>query len=243
MRDVANRLAIAYFVLQSFSFFYSSSEPSILSRESLENTTTSTADRLLNLLKTRGPQQAVDAGQALGMTSEAARQQFVKLAGSGLVEAYSQTRGVGRPVQLWQLTSKGHGRFPDSHGDLTVQLLDAVRETFGEAAIDRLIEVREQRNGENYALAMADATSLEDKVKALSEVRSREGYMAQYAATQDGAFMLIENHCPICAAASACQNFCRSELQLFEQVLGARVERIEHLLTDSRRCVYRVSEL
>lgn len=185
----------------------------------------------------------MEAGQVLGMTSEAARQQLVKLAGHGLVEAHSQTRGVGRPVQLWQLTSKGHGRFPDSHGDLTVQLLDAVRETFGESAIDRLIEVREQRNGENYALAMADATSLEDRVRSLSEVRSQEGYMAEYAATEDGAFLLIENHCPICAAASACQNFCRSELQLFEQVLGARVERVEHLLSDSRRCVYRVSEL
>lgn len=209
----------------------------------MENPPGSTADRLLWLLKTRGPQQALEAGEALGMTSEAARQQFVKLGGSGLVEAYSQPRGVGRPIQLWQLTGKGHSRFPDSHGDLTVQLLDAVRETFGENAIDRLIEVREQRNGENYALAMRDATNLEDKVRSLSEVRSREGYMAEYAATQDGAFLLIENHCPICAAASACQNFCRSELQLFEQVLGARVERVEHLLTDSRRCVYRVSEL
>jgi hypothetical protein len=83
------------------------------------------------------------------MTSEAARQQFVKLANAGLVEAYSQTRGVGRPVQLWQLTSKGHGRFSDTHADLTVQLLDAVRETFGPAVIEAStvqLNIRKQKS-------------------------------------------------------------------------------------------------
>ncbi|MEM8031135.1 hypothetical protein Q4Q95_13725 [Morganella morganii] len=36
------------------------------------------------------------------------------------------------------------------------------------------------------------------------------------------------------------QGFCRAELELFQTVLNASVERVEYLLTDSRRCVYRV---
>lgn len=78
-----------------------------MSRISLENgecTAQSVSDRLLKLLKTRGPQQATEAGKVLGTTGEAARQQFVKLAKEGLVEARAETRGVGRPVQLWHLT-------------------------------------------------------------------------------------------------------------------------------------------
>ena len=214
-----------------------------MSRKSLENSADPglpTADRLLRLLKTRGPQQAADAGQVLEMTSEAARQQFVKLANAGLVVAYSQTRGVGRPVQLWQLTSKGHGRFPDTHADLTVQLLDAVRETFGPAAIDQLITVREQQSLQAYTQALSPAQSLQERVQRLAEVRTREGYMAEYEEVEGG-YLLIENHCPICAAASSCQNFCRSEQQLFEQVLQAKVTRVEHLLSNSRRCVYQIN--
>ena len=61
----------------------------------------SVAERLLLLLKTRGPLQAADAGKILGTTGEAARQQFVKLAKEGLVVAAAQTKGVGRPIQLW----------------------------------------------------------------------------------------------------------------------------------------------
>ena len=57
----------------------------------------------------------------------------------------------------------------------------------------------------------------------------------------DGAYLLIENHCPICAAAAACQGFCRAELSLFEMLLApARVERLEHILAGARRCAYRV---
>lgn len=32
-------------------------------------------------------------------------------------------------------------------------------------------------------------------------------------------FLLIENHCPICAAATACQTFCHSALAGFHNAL------------------------
>jgi predicted ArsR family transcriptional regulator len=58
-----------------------------------------------------------------------------------------------------------------------------------------------------------------------------------------GGFLLVENHCPICAAARVCQGFCRSELELFREVLGpgVEVERTEHVLAGGRRCAYRVT--
>jgi predicted ArsR family transcriptional regulator len=57
----------------------------------------------------------------------------------------------------------------------------------------------------------------------------------------DGTDVIVENHCPICAAAMACQGFCRSELALFAWLLApARVERSEHLLAGSRRRSYLV---
>jgi len=207
------------------------------------STGSSTADRLLYLLKTRGPQQAADAGAMLGMTAEAARQQFTKLAASGLAEAYSESRGVGRPSQFWKLTAAGHGRFPDAHADLTIQLIDTVRQAFGEQAIERLIDMREQKSREGYLREMSGAPDLKERVARLARLRSREGYMAEYEKLEDGAFLFIENHCPICAAATACQGFCRAELMVFEQVLQAKVERTEHLLRQARRCAYKVSPL
>ena len=57
-----------------------------------------------------------------------------------------------------------------------------------------------------------------------------------------GRDMLIETHCPICAAAAACRGFCRSELEQFTELLApATVERVEHLFSGSRQCAYRVT--
>jgi predicted ArsR family transcriptional regulator len=67
--------------------------------------------------------------------------------------------------------------------------------------------------------------------------------MAEVRADGRSAFLFIEHHCPICAAATACQGFCATELDLFRRVLGpdASVERTEHIVSGDRRCVYRVT--
>jgi predicted ArsR family transcriptional regulator len=79
-------------------------------------------------------------------------------------------------------------------------------------------------------------------VAALAQARDSEGYMAQVQPQGDGSFLLVENHCPICAAARECQGFCRSELALFQRALpGSTVERAEHLLSGARRCVYKIT--
>lgn len=207
------------------------------------NKASATSERLLYLLKTRGPLQSAEAGEILGMTAEAARQQLTKLASAGLVETYSQSQVVGRPSQFWALTEAGHNRFPDTHSMLTVQLLDTVRQTFGEEAIDRLIDLREQTSRENYLRELKGEVNLRERVARLALLRSQEGYMADYEELADGTLLFIENHCPICAAAAACQGFCRAELKLFREVLGAKVERVEHVLNGARRCAYAIFQL
>ena len=78
-------------------------------------------DRLLFLLKTRGPQTAADLGTRLQITPEAARQQLLRLTDEGLVYAKSEIRGVGRPAQVYYLGPAAQRRFPDTHAELTAQ--------------------------------------------------------------------------------------------------------------------------
>src|SRR3954468_14795372 len=103
-----------------------------MSSDRLENAIRPAADRFLILLKTRGPQTAADLGKVTGVTGEAARQQLVRLAGDGLVEAPSAPRGVGRPAQVWNLTDAGNARFPDAHAELTADLIGSIRTQLGE---------------------------------------------------------------------------------------------------------------
>jgi predicted ArsR family transcriptional regulator len=200
------------------------------------------ADRVLMRLKNRGPQTAGDLGTALGITGEACRQQLARLADEGLVAAVSEARGVGRPSLVWRLTPRGNARFPDTHAELTVQLIDTVRSELGEHALEQLVAARERTMEAQYAEAMKGATGLKARIKRLVELRTRDGYMAEWTTRRNG-FLLIENHCPICAAATACVGFCRSELELFSKLLGpgASVNRVEHLIEGARRCAYEIT--
>ncbi len=214
-------------------------------RNNLENEVNApTAERILFFIKTKGPASTAALAKALDMTPEAARQQVHKLLTSGLIAGRQEALlGVGRPRQNWVLTEAGHGRFPDTHAQLTVQMIGSVRKLFGDEGMERLIAQREADARATYLQACQGRT-LQKRLEQLAAVRTEEGYMARIERHADD-WLLIEDHCPICIAARTCQGFCRSELQLFQEVIGAEaaVSREQHLLAGAARCVYRVARV
>jgi len=202
----------------------------------------SPAQRILNELKMKGPQTAGELGKTLGVTGEAARLQLVRLAEQDLVEAASEAHGVGRPLQKWHLKVRAHSVFPDAHDELAVQLIEHIRTTLGEEALNKVIAARDEALRASYRHEMQDASSLRERVRRLAAIRNGEGYMCEWRA-EGKQYVLIENHCPICAVATACQGFCQTELQTFKSVLGPDVDirREEHLMNGDRRCTYRIT--
>ncbi len=203
---------------------------------------TATPDRLLYQLKSRGPQPAATLAGACAITPMGAHKQLQALQEQGLVSARDEADGPGRPKRLWTLTPSGHARFPDRHGDLAVQLIRQAAAVLGPDAVDQLIAAREHEQQAGYDAALAGLSTLGARVRRLAELRAAEGYMAR-AEKHGKAWLLVEDHCPICAAAASCQGLCRSELQIFARCLGedVRVERVEHVLAGGRRCAYRVT--
>ena len=213
------------------------------SRKYLENApAASPAQRILNELKMKGPQTAGELGKTLGVTGEAARLQLVRLAEQDLVEAASEAHGVGRPSQKWHLKVLAHSVFPDAHDELAVQLIEHIRTTLGEEALNKVIAARDEALRASYRDEMQGASSLRERVQRLATIRNGEGYMCEWRA-EGKQYVLIENHCPICAVATACQGFCQTELQTFKSVLGPDVDirREEHLMNGDRRCTYRIT--
>lgn len=204
-----------------------------------------TTEQILFLLKMRGPLSAQQVAGLTGLTSMGARRQLEAAQDKGLLLTEEVADKVGRPARRWRLSDAGHARFPDRHADLTVDLISQLRTLFGPAALDTLIAAREKTSEAYYRSVLGDGSDGGDwrkKVAGLALLRDAEGYMADIEQQDDGSVLLLENHCPICAAARTCQDFCRSELAIFQRVLGddCSVQRTEHVLEGSRRCVYRI---
>lgn len=198
-------------------------------------------DRTLRFIKLNDEITATMLAGELGVTKEGARLRLLKLADEGLIESFVRSERVGRPVTYYKLSDKGLARLPDSHAQVTVELLRSVRELLGENAIDLLIGEREKRTYERYQDMLKGADMLEQRLEILTRIRTEEGYMAEWK-KENGDYFLIENHCPICAAATECQGFCRAELKNFRTLIGKeyKVERVSHILSDGQRCTYRI---
>jgi predicted ArsR family transcriptional regulator len=202
----------------------------------------SSRERVLFLLKTKGPQTASRMAKKLRVTTMAVRQHLAVLQGEGFVNFTDERRKVGRPPRVWQLTSKAYDRFPDCHAELAVGMLEAIRSAFGDQGLERLTEERTRQQAGSYRTRMPEPDApIEERVATLARLRREEGYMAEWARGRDGALELVQNHCSIAKAAQFCSKLCAGELSLFRTVLGddVSVERVEHLLRGDRRCAFR----
>ena len=197
---------------------------------------------ITKLLKTEGPIGSAQLAERLGLTPMAIRQHLYALQREGLVAAEERPVPIGRPAKFWRLTREADHLFPEAYAELSVALIDSVKDAFGDEGLERVLTSRCARQQRDYGKRIKPGDSLERKVQELAKVRTEEGYMAEVRRDGEESFLLIENHCPICAAANACQGFCATELDLFRSVLGpgANVERAEHILSGDHRCVYRV---
>ena len=207
--------------------------------KSAANPAEKTKDRLLLLLKTRGALSTKNLASFLGISVPAVRRHLQTLGPA--VSAENVGAGVGRPAQIWRLTAQAQGRFPDTHSELTVKLIESIESSLGADALETVIRDRFEATRVLYQERLAGAASLAGKLRRLVAVRSEEGYMAELQKQKDG-WLLLENHCPICAAATHCQGFCNNEIELFRELLGRQVEvqRIEYLLGGGHRCVYSI---
>jgi predicted ArsR family transcriptional regulator len=203
----------------------------------------STRRALVKLLKTEGPLDSAQLAARLRLTPMAVRQHLYALQREKLVTAEARPVPIGRPAKYWRLTRQADTLFPDAYAELNVALIDAVSATFGPRGMQRLLDARAAKQQADYDARITRSAPLRTRLQQLARVRSEEGYMADVKPDGRGRFLFIENHCPICAAATACQGFCATELDLFRAVLGpdVSVERTEHVVSGDRRCVYAVS--
>ncbi|QYK02188.1 helix-turn-helix transcriptional regulator [Shewanella psychrotolerans] len=203
--------------------------------------TKKTIDKIVDYLKVEGPTTAKVLAEQFSLTTMGVRQHLQGLEEEGMLVFEDRKASRGRPTRYWSLTEKSYSLFPDRHDDLTSQLIESVKVVFGDSGLEQLIRHREEASKVLYQKALAAHSSVLAKLNALAKLRTEEGYVATVERERDH-YWLLENHCPICAAASHCVNFCRSELQLFQWLFNdlATISREEHIIEGARRCAYKV---
>ncbi|RUT47887.1 transcriptional regulator [Paenibacillus anaericanus] len=197
----------------------------------------STRDQILQMMKTSGPLSAKEITDRLQITEMAVRRHLGTMERDGLIESKMVRQTLGRPTAVYGLTEFAENLFPKNYHTLTLDLLGELAEETGEESVNRLFERRRDKLKHQYEADMKDK-SFADKVRRLAEIQNDNGYMTELESHGEDEFILKEHNCPISQIAGRYNHACNCELNLFESLLDADVERTECLAQNDRRCLY-----
>jgi len=198
---------------------------------------TSTSKVLLTLMKTKGSLSVNEMAKELRITEMAIRRHLNTLERDGLIEAKLIRQAMGRPMHLYSLTLLADDLFPKNYHQLTLELLGELNSEGFSDLVGQLFEGRKQKLLGKYQGRM-EGKALGDRVAELAEIQNNNGYMVKWESDHAGHYVLTEYNCPIAKVAKQYNEACHCELSLFQNLLGARVERTECLTKGGNKCTY-----
>ena len=181
---------------------------------------------------------AKELAARLGVSLNAARHHLKELEAEGLVEYEREHRGVGAPAFAYRLSASGEALFPRRYEETLTALLDHMVERDGRGAAVALLESYFAGLTRRLQSELAGASPAE-RLHAIGRVLSDEGYMAEVTVgAADGT--LTGHNCAIPAVAERFPEICVAEARFLTDVLGAEVDRREHMLSGCSACEYHV---
>ena len=164
----------------------------------------------------------------------------------GSVVRQAVRHGVGRPRHLYDVTAAAQRSLPANYDGLATTLLESIAEVGGDELVEAVFQARRRILGERirarFAQALGPAPMLAARVQELAVVQDESGYLCRSTLPDgiDGPLELREANCAILGAAAGHPAACRAEIQLFEEILQARVTRVTHIAAGDRSCTYRI---
>jgi predicted ArsR family transcriptional regulator len=225
-----------------------------------------TRGQVARLILELGPTTAATLGGRLGLTPAAIRRHLDTLLAEGLIETRTArtygNRGRGRPAKVFVITDTGRSAFEHAYDDLATNALRFLAETAGPEAVTEFAR-RQVADLENrYGSALARHESLADRVAALAEALSADGYAASAGPAPAiarppgrpgtpgtsgtlGASgeQLCQHHCPVAHVAAEFPQLCEAETEAFGRLLGTPVQRLATIAHGDGICTTHVTGL
>jgi len=196
-----------------------------------------TREKILMLLKKKGPLSIEDLGKELNITSMGIRQHLLSLERRGLIVYSTKRQGIGRPAFMYMLTDYADDLFPKSYHEFLIGTFKDIEKHDGRKKIDDIFKWRKSRILKEMKEMLAEAKNMPDKLNNFRDMLESKGYFVEIA-DSNGHFMLKQFNCPIFKLASQFREACVYELQMYKDFLGKEVNRVECLADGDLSCTY-----
>jgi len=198
--------------------------------------------KVLHHLKRVRASGAKQIATFLNVTPVAVRQHLALLEKAGLVATSLDRRRTGRPAYLYSLTDRAGAFFPNEYVDFVNRLLGAIVQLDGEGKVATIFKQMKKNAVTQHRPRMA-GKSFEERVVEMAKIQNESGYMVDWRQLDDNTFELTEHNCAILQVARNCPQACECELRMMQELLGAKVNRQEHIVKGDSSCRYMIQEI
>ena len=193
---------------------------------------------ILLRLKKSQPLTAKELAGSFEVSANAIRRHLKELQVEGLVVPRREQRGWGPPTYAYRLSDDGENIFPQQYDDALKDVLKFVAESRGRSEVKRIFADRFRTHADRLRAQLAGAT-LEERLTAVTELLSDQGYMAEWS-LEDGTLRLTEHNCAVRTAAEWFPEICAAEADFLQEVLGATVKRQSHIPQGCNACLHSI---
>ncbi len=193
---------------------------------------------ILVRLKKSQPLTAKELAQSFEVSANAIRRHLKELQVEGLVVHDREQRGWGPPTYAYRLSGDGEKIFPQQYDDALKDVLQFVAESRGRGEVQRIFADRFRTHADRLRAQLKGAT-LEERLAAVTELLSDQGYMAEWS-LEDGTLRLTEHNCAVRTAAEWFPEICAAEADFLQEVLETTVERQSHIPQGCNACLYSI---
>ena len=200
---------------------------------------------ILTELKRHGGMSVKELSAHFRMSYMGVKQHCLELHRDGYLATWRRAKSLGRPEMVYRLTTRAHELYPGATHQLTGEILDAVQQTYGPAAPNKMLFVVFARRLDAYrALLPSDGLRLGAAEVYMASFYApglhRNGRGAELWDQAPGSdrMRIVEHHSPLEDVLSRYPIVARLERELFERALDCAVEREEESAPGSYRCTF-----
>ncbi len=203
--------------------------------------TSTTREKVLRTLLTRQHCTINELAEAVGINPISVRHHISKLEASGLVASKEERHGVGRPRLVYFLTEKGMEQFPSRYLQLTIRLLNQLKETLPDLLVGELFSQMANDLAAEYAADLeVDDLPIEERLDIVRDLLNAEGFTVEWERKNDG-YHIREVGCPYLHVGQTHPEVCAVDETLISNVLDVPIEKIKCVLNGDTHCTYVVS--
>ena len=177
-----------------------------------------------------------ELAEAVEINPISVRHHISKLEAEGSVTSEEEHYGVGRPRRMYFLTEKGREHFPTRYINLTLRLLEQLKETMPQPMVNKLFTQIAQDMASEYQEEI-ESLSVDARINLVKQLLTQEGFTVEVE-RQGDYYHIHELNCPYFHLGQTHPEVCTVDQTLISTILNIPVQKIHCMLNGDSHCTF-----